>query len=336
MIRNAAGKGRCGRLIEAEHLCKFYGEKEVLSDVSFSIREGEVVGLLGLNGAGKSTTMNILTGYISATSGTVRIDGHDILAEPNAARRAIGYLPEAFAFYPEMRLNEYLSFCCDLKGVTRRRAEREAHIAAICGRVGLDQARGRMIRNLSKGYKQRVGFAQALIGSPKVLILDEPTVGLDPSQIMEIRDLIRAAGKSSTVIVSSHILSEIQAVCDRVIVIHGGRVIADDTPERLSRRVLSTHRAVVRVEGEPEAVLAALSRIPGAEAVVRLEQREPNAWDYRIDGAPDTDIRADVFRALAQADLPLLGTYHNNLTLEDVFLNLVGGRHAAQEGGEQA
>lgn len=323
-------------MVKVEHLVKYYGEKKVLSDISFSIQEGEVVGLLGLNGAGKSTMMNILTGYLSATSGKVEIDGHDVLADANEAKRNVGYLPELFAFYPEMRVNEYLSFCCDLKGVTRNRKERAAHLDAICERVGLTHVRGRMIRNLSKGYKQRVGFAQALVGSPKVLILDEPTVGLDPSQIIEIRDLIRSAGKSSTVIVSSHILSEIQAICDRVIVIHGGQVIANDTPESLSRKILATHRMIVRVAGEPEQVMAALSATPGVLDVTQLTEKEPGAFDYRIDGRQDTDIRADVFRSLARADLPLLCTYNNELSLEDVFLNLVGDTHGDRKEENEA
>ena len=322
-------------MVKVEHLVKYYGEKKVLSDISFSIREGEVVGLLGLNGAGKSTTMNILTGYLSATSGKVEIDGHDIFADANGAKRNVGYLPELFAFYPEMRVSEYLDFCCDLKGVTRDRKERAAHLAAICDRVGLTHVRGRMIRNLSKGYKQRVGFAQALVGGPKVLILDEPTVGLDPSQIIEIRELIRSAGKSSTVIVSSHILSEIQAICDRVIVIHGGRVVADDTPESLSRKILATHRVVVRVAGEPAMVKTVLSQTPGVLKVTQLTEKEPGAFDYRIDGEPDTDIRADVFRSLARSDMPLLCTYNNELSLEDVFLNLVGDTHGGQKGGDE-
>lgn len=322
-------------LVEVTHLVKHYGTKVALADVSFSIQAGEVVGLLGLNGAGKSTTMNILTGYLSPTAGTVCIDGHDILSEASAAKRCIGYLPEAFAFYPEMRVDEFLSFCCDLKGAAPRRAQREAHISAICERVGLTHVRTRMIRNLSKGYKQRVGFAQALAGNPKVLILDEPTVGLDPSQIIEIRELIRQSGQSSTVIVSSHILSEIQAICDRIIVIHGGRVIADDTPERLSRKLLATHRAIVRVSGAPEAVTAALSAVPGVRSVKALAEKEPGAWDYSIDGEPDTDIRAGVFYALAAANLPLLGTYHNEFSLEEIFLNLVSEQPVDQKGGVQ-
>lgn len=322
-------------MVTVEHLVKYYGEKKVLSDINFTINEGEVVGLLGLNGAGKSTTMNILTGYISATSGKVEIDGHDILTEANEAKRNIGYLPELFSFYPEMRVKEYLEFCCDLKGVTRDKAERAAHLEAICERVGITHVLSRMIRNLSKGYKQRVGFAQALVGNPKLLILDEPTVGLDPSQIIEIRELIRSAGRSSTVIVSSHILSEIQAICDRVIVIHGGVVIANDTPESLSRMILATHRMVVRVAGEPEEVKAAILSAPGVLKVTQLTEKEPGAYDYRVDGEKDTDIRADVFRALAKADLPLLCTYNNELSLEDVFLNLVGDTHNGAEGGRQ-
>ena len=318
--------------MQVEHLVKYYGEKLVLKDISFSIKEGEVVGLLGLNGAGKSTTMNILTGYLSATSGTVTIDGHDILSDANAAKKNIGYLPELFSFYPEMRVNEYLDFCCDLKGFSRNRKERKAHLDAICDRVGLSHVRTRMIRNLSKGYKQRVGFAQALIGNPKVLILDEPTVGLDPSQIIEIRDLIRSAGKSSTVIVSSHILSEIQAICDRVLVIHGGRVAAYDTPDSLARKILSANKLVIRVQGDPEAVTAAISSAEGVESVLQLGQKEPDAYDYRVSGKPDTDIRASVFRALAKADLPMLSTYSNELSLEDVFLNLVGEATEKEEG----
>ena len=230
-----------------------------------------------------------------------------------------------------MRVNEYLDFCCDLKGVTKDRKQRQAHVRQIVARVGLTKVYTRMIRNLSKGYKQRVGFAQALIGSPKLLILDEPTVGLDPSQIIEIRELIKSAGKTSTVIVSSHILSEIQAICDRVIVIHGGRVIADDSPEHLARKIHATHRVAARILGEPERVKKALLSVPGVRQVTQLTQKEPGAFDYRIEGDPDTDIRADVFHALAKENLPLLCTYNNELSLEDVFLHLIGDKHEQQK-----
>jgi len=221
-------------MVQVKNLTKRYGDKTALDNVSFSVETGDVVGLLGLNGAGKTTTMNILTGYISATSGDVSIGGHDITAESSKAKRLIGYLPELPAFYPEIRVTEHLEFICGLKGVYKDNKERAEHLDGICTRVGLTDVQNRMIRNLSKGYRQRVGFAQALVGNPKVIILDEPTAGLDPSQIVEIRNLIKECGKDSTVIVSSHILSEIQSVCNRIIVLNEGKLVADDTPENLT------------------------------------------------------------------------------------------------------
>ena len=221
-------------MVEVKNLTKRYGDKTALDDVSFSVKPEEVVGLLGLNGAGKTTTMNILTGYISATSGEVSIGGFDIASEGSKAKRLIGYLPEQPAFYPEIRVNEHLDFICGIKGVYKDKNERAEHIDDICSRVGISDVKTRMIRNLSKGYRQRVGFAQALVGNPKVIILDEPTAGLDPSQIIDIRGLIKECGKDSTVIVSSHILSEIQTVCNRIIVINEGRLVADDTSENLT------------------------------------------------------------------------------------------------------
>ena len=318
-------------MIDVQNLVKRYGEKEALSGVSFSIRPGEIVGLLGLNGAGKSTTMNILTGYISATSGTVSIDGHDILREPAACKRVIGYLPEQFAFYPDMRVSEYLDFVCDLKGFPKDADKRKAHLSAICRRVGIEKMTGRMIRNLSKGYRQRVGFAQALVGGPKVLILDEPTVGLDPSQIIEIRQLIKDSGKESTVIVSSHILSEIQAICSRVIVIHEGRVIADGAPDQLMQDIAVNHRLAIRVQGGQKEIEAALSALPKIRSVKPLPQRELGTQDVLVEGKVGSDIRADVFYALAKANLPLLHTYGGELSLEDVFLHLTTGRDAKED-----
>jgi len=318
-------------LIHVQGLTKQYGEKLALDHVSFDIARGEVLGLLGLNGAGKTTTMNILTGYIGATAGEVVIDGHDAFREPLEVKRVIGYLPETPAFYSDMRVREYLDFVCDLKGV--KKAGRREHVAAICEEVGISAIVNRVIRNLSKGYRQRVGFAQALIGSPKVLILDEPTVGLDPSQVIEIRALIRRLGEHSTVIISSHILSEIQAICSRVIVLHEGRLLADDTPDNLRRKVLATHRVAARVLGEPEAVLAALSAIPDLRELRQLpEEKEPGAYEYVIESAAMRDIRADVFRALAQADLPLLYTHGNDESLEDIFLHLIHEQRT--KGGE--
>jgi len=310
-------------LIHVQGLTKRYGDKLALDNVSFDVQRGEVLGLLGLNGAGKSTTMNILTGYIGATSGSVTIGGHEMAREPIAAKRLIGYLPEQLALYTDMLVREYLDFVCDLKQVHKDRGE---HLVRICERVGIAQVTGRMIRNLSRGYRQRLGFAQALIGDPQVLILDEPTAGLDPSQILEIRTMIKELGQSCTIIVSSHVLSEIQAICSRVIVLYGGRVLADDTPDNLARTVQAAHRMVARIQGAPPQVRAALSAVAGIERVTVLAQREANACDYAIESSPELDIRADLFRALARADLPLLGTHGNETSLEDIFLHLIAAQ----------
>lgn len=318
-------------MIQVTNLVKRYGEKEALGGISFSIEPGEIVGLLGLNGAGKSTTMNILTGYISSTSGTVTIDGHDIVKDPTACKRVIGYLPEQFSFYPDMRVSEYLDFVCDLKGFPPDPEKRKQHLREICTRVGISKMTGRMIRNLSKGYKQRVGFAQALVGSPKVLILDEPTVGLDPSQIIEIRQLIKDSGKESTVIVSSHILSEIQAICSRVIVIHEGRIIADGAPDQLMQDIQTNHRLAIRVQGTQKEIEAALTGLPKVRSLKALPQRELGTQDFLVEGKIGSDIRADIFYALAKANLPLLHTYGGELSLEDVFLHLTGGKDNARE-----
>lgn len=307
-------------MIHVEGLTKWYGDKLALDNVSFDVRAGEVLGLLGLNGAGKTTAMNIMTGYIGATSGRVTIDGHDISQEPREAKRVIGYLPEQLAFYSDMKVDEFLNFVCDLKGV---KAGRSVHLARICEQVGIAHMTGRLIRNLSKGYRQRLGFAQALVGDPKVLILDEPTAGLDPSQVIEIRSLIQDAGKTSAVMISSHILSEIQAVCGRILVLHQGRLLADDTPENLGSTVSSSHRMIARIKGAPSVVQETLSRLPGLARVGVLTQQEPDAYEYLIEGADEQDIRVDVFRALAGADLPLLATRAEETSLEQVFLRLI-------------
>ncbi len=309
-------------LICAQALTKQYGDKLALDDVSFTIEEGEVVGLLGLNGAGKSTTMNILTGYISATSGMATIDGHEISASPQQAKKSIGYLPEQPAFYPEMKVKEHLDFICGLKGMAEGRKE---HIDGICERVGLGPMQGRMIRNLSKGYRQRLGFAQALVGNPKVIILDEPTVGLDPSQTIEIRQLIKDAGKTSTVIVSSHILTEIQAVCNRIIMLKQGRIIADCGMEEMVGRMAAGNRVRVRIQGGEEAITRTLHRIPQVDSVKAMGQQEPGTWDYVLESEKGEDLRLPVFTALATASLPLLGIHNSDVSLEEAFLSLEVG-----------
>ena len=316
-------------MIEVSGLTKEYGAKKALSDVSFSVPRGQVLGLLGLNGAGKSTTMNILTGCLAATEGTVTIDGIDIAKNPQAAKRHIGYLPEIPPLYVDMKVEDFLAFVYDLK---KLKLGKKAEIARVAERAGVAHVRGRLIKNLSKGYSQRVGLAAALLGDPEVLILDEPTVGLDPTQIIEIRSLIAELGQEDrTVILSSHILSEIQAVCERVIVLDNGKVVADDTPENLENAMQSKNSCVALIAGEPEAVLKALKAAPSIETVTAGKEAEPGAFEYHIQGRENADIRRDLFFALSEAKLPLLATHSAHVTLEDVFLRLVGAEHSGEE-----
>lgn len=320
-------------MIEVQHLTKQYGAKTALNDVSFSVPRGQVLGLLGLNGAGKSTTMNIIAGCLAATSGTVTIDGVDIVKNPLAAKKKIGYLPEIPPLYVDMKVEDFLSFVYELKGL---RGDRRGALGQVCEKAGIAHVRSRIIRNLSKGYRQRVGLAAAMLGEPAVLILDEPTVGLDPTQIIEIRTLIEQVGKEHTVILSSHILSEIQAVCERVIVLNEGRLVADDTPENLENAFQSKNSCVALIEGEPDQVLEALKRAPSVECAERLALSEPGVYEYRIQGRENADIRRDVFNVLSEAHLPLLGTRSAHVTLEDVFLRLVGVQAAPQTEREEA
>lgn len=239
-------------MIEVKNLVKQYGDKLAVDHISFTVQDGEILGFLGPNGAGKSTTMNIITGYLSSTEGTVTIDGCEILDDPIGAKSKIGYLPEIPPLYMDMTVKRYLDFMYDLKKVT---LPRQAHIKDVCDLVKITHVYNRVIKNLSKGYKQRVGLAQALLGNPPLLILDEPTVGLDPKQIIEIRNLIRSLGKKHTVILSSHVLSEVQATCDRVIVINNGQIVADDTEENLSKNLTGEHRLLARIEGREQYVM---------------------------------------------------------------------------------
>jgi len=317
-------------MIEVNHLVKQYGVKRAVDDISFEVEKGEILGFLGPNGAGKSTTMNIITGYLSATEGTVTIDGHEILDDPTAAKKLIGYLPEFPPLYPDMTVNEYLEFVFDLKKVA---LPKKAHLDEICGLVRVDDVRGRLIKNLSKGYKQRVGLAEALIGNPEVLILDEPTVGLDPKQIIEIRTLVKKLGESHTVILSSHILPEVQAVCERVIVINHGLLVADGRPDELSRELSSDHKLTLRVEGPEKKVANALASIGGMEKVVQLGEREPGCFDFTVEAESGNDIRRSVFRAMASGGWPILSMRSSELSLEDIFLQLTEDPTTDNKGG---
>ena len=306
-------------MIEVSSLTKKYGNFLAVDDVSFTINRGEVVGFLGPNGAGKSTIMNILTGYLSLTGGKVSIDGFDVLEQPEQAKRRIGYLPEIPPLYTDMTVTEYLYFIYDLKKV---KFPKRMHIDEIVNLVRLCEVKDRLIKTLSKGYRQRVGIAGALVGNPDVLILDEPTVGLDPKQIIEIRDLIARLGKNHTIILSSHILSEIQAVCERVIIINRGRLVADDTPTELSKTLSNDHSVVVRAVGEQEELTKILLSVKGVQKVVCLGKKEENSLDFVVTPETDCDVRRDISARLAERKRPLLSLSSNELSLEQVFMRL--------------
>lgn len=309
-------------MIEVKNLVKHYGDKKAVNNISFTVEKGEILGFLGPNGAGKSTTMNILTGYISSTSGEAIINGVDIMKNPIKAKSYIGYLPEIPPLYIDMTAEAYLDFVFDLK---KCKLPRNAHIKEVCELVKITDVRKRIIKNLSKGYKQRVGLAQALIGNPPVLILDEPTVGLDPKQIIEIRTLIKKLGKTHTVILSSHILSEIQAVCDKIVIINKGEVVANDTADNLTNNVSNDHKLIVRIEGPREQVYKHIHALDGVTSVIADMNRGENIYDYEIEATPDLDIRRPLNTLVYEKGFNILMMKPNDLTLEDVFLKITMG-----------
>ena len=307
-------------MIKISHLVKNYGSFCAVDDISFEVERGEVVGFLGPNGAGKSTTMNILTGYLSSTSGSVTVGGADILDDPLNAKRLIGYLPEQPPLYPDMTVDEYLSFAYDLKGCT---LNKEKHLEEICSVVKIGDVRRRLIKNLSKGYRQRVGIAQALVGNPPVVIFDEPTIGLDPKQIIEIRNLIRMLGKEHTVILSTHILQEVQAVCDRIIIINKGKIVADELTENISRAVENTRRFNVKIAGPQRDVLAVLRNMPGVTYAEVLAARDGDAYTYMVESEVGIDIRKKLFWTMAEKKWPIIGLEALGLSIEDIFIAVV-------------
>lgn len=306
-------------MITISNLTKKYGDKTALCDVSFEVKDGEVLGFLGPNGAGKSTTMNIITGYISYTDGTVLVDGYDILENPMEVKKRIGYLPEIPPLYPDMTVIEYLEFVYDLKKI--KTEDKASHIQDIIQLVKLDDVNGRKIGNLSKGYRQRVGLAGALTGDPDVLILDEPTVGLDPKQIIEIRNVIKELGKKKTIILSSHILSEISAVCDRVIIINNGKLVAEDTPSKLSARLGSGKRMSFTVSGSKEKAEEILNSFDGISNVICISSNG-DTYEFEFDTAMETDNRKELFFAFAENQIPILAQKETETSLEDIFLKL--------------
>ena len=313
-------------MIEVKNLVKNYGKYEAVKGISFKVDTGEVVGFLGPNGAGKSTTMNIITGYISASSGEVSIDGFDILKNPKEAKKRIGYLPEIPPLYTDMTVTEYLEFVADLKGIKKN--EIKPMLADIMDKIKITHVSGKVIKNLSKGYRQRVGLAQALVGYPEVLILDEPTVGLDPKQIIEIRDVIKDLSNTHTIILSSHILSEVSAVCNRVIIINKGRVIAVDTPERLSDN-LGQNSIKVKVKGDRDAVLSAFKEDTAFTSAEEEYTNEDGTVELVIKGAENTDPREAAFDNAVRNGFKLLMLKSDKMSLEEVFLQVT--ENAAEE-----
>jgi len=307
-------------MIEIQNLTKKYGQIKAVNDISFTVNKGEILGFLGPNGAGKSTTMNIITGFIPSTSGTVKVCGYDIMEQPKEVKKRIGYLPELPPLYMDMTVTEYLGFVSELKNLDKKKMK--SQLADIMELVKIHNVKDRLVKNLSKGYKQRVGLAQSLIGSPEVLILDEPTVGLDPKQIIEIRNLIKALGKEHTIILSSHILPEVSAVCERVVIINKGKIAAIDTPDNLSKGLSSSTKFSVRIAGPKSAVQNTLKGIYGITYVEAGKVREEGSTDFIFETMKDVDVRKSMFFELAKNGFPILELKSDDLSLEDIFLQI--------------
>lgn len=315
-------------MIEVKNLTKRYGDHLALDNVSFTVETGRIIGFLGPNGAGKSTTMNIITGYLSATEGQVLIDGIDVLEKPLEAKAKIGYLPEIPPLYNDMTVNEYLEFACDLRGVTGK--EKDSGLDQICRQTRIQDVRGRLIKNLSKGYKQRVGLAQALIGNPEVLILDEPTVGLDPKQIIEMRDLIKKLGQNHTILLSSHILSEVDRICDKMVIINRGRIVATGSPENMARKAMGSGKLELRIKGQKNRILADISAIPGVKKAELTRVREEETVDVSVEPEEGADVREAIFGYCASTNQPILMMKTDEVSLENIFLQMTEGREAVK------
>ena len=315
-------------MIEINNLVKRYGDKKAVKGISFTVNDDEVLGFLGPNGAGKTTTMNIITGYLSSTSGTVKVNGHDILEEPELAKKEIGYLPENPPLYTDMTVNEYLSFICDLKGVAKDK--RKEQLVNIKSMVKIEDVQDRLIGNLSKGYKQRVGIAQALVGNPSILILDEPTVGLDPNQIIEIRRLIKSLSKTHSIIISSHILSEIQEIADRVVIINRGKIAAVDSLSDLSKRLSGQSKLLLTFRGSAKDAAAKIRTIKGISAAVpRVVDSKLSQLEIAVSASDTTEVRTQIFYLMANEGWPILEMRSLDPTLEEVFLSITSGKGRA-------
>lgn len=320
-------------MIEVSNLVKKYGDHTAVDHLSFQIEKGKIYGFLGPNGAGKSTTMNMITGYIASTEGKVMIDGHDILEEPEAAKKCIGYLPEMPPLYFDMTVLEYMKFAADLKKIPRNQKDKQ--IKEVMDMVKITDMKDRLIKNLSKGYRQRVGLAQAILGYPEVIILDEPTVGLDPKQIIEIRDLIKSLKQKHTVILSSHILSEVRAVCDYVLIISHGKLVASDTPDNLERLAVGSNSLLMKVKGEKDTIRKDLETIEGVTGVEMSYDSDEELWKTKVSIQENVDIREKVFYAMAKANCPIYEMQVKRVSLEDVFLEITEGEKKKSTGKQE-
>lgn len=313
-------------MIEINHLVKKYGSHVAVDDLSLTVEPGKIYGFLGPNGAGKSTTMNIITGYLAATSGEVKINGFDVLKQPEEAKKCVGYLPELPPLYMDMTVKEYLDFVAELKKIEK--SLRAGYVKEVMKITKTEEVSGRLIRNLSKGYRQRVGFAQAVLGYPEILILDEPTVGLDPKQIIEIRDLIKELGKKHTIILSSHILSEISAVCDHVFIISHGKLVASDSTENLLERMTGAQEIELLVKAEEDTAETAIREVAQVERCEKTESKEDGAVQLLVTAKKDADVREAIYHTCVEHHMPILEMKAVSKSLEDVFLELT-----SQEGG---
>ncbi len=310
-------------MIEVKNVTKKYGKFVAVDDISFEIKEGEIVGLLGPNGAGKSTTMNMLTGFIEQTSGEIIIDGYDMLKRPKKAKKEIGYMPEGVPLYADLTVREFVKYMAEIKGIDKK--ERKQKVDKIIEQTGLKDVENKLTRNLSRGYKQRVSMAGALVGEPKILILDEPTVGLDPKQITEIRKLIKELGKTHTVILSSHILSEVSQICNKVIIINKGKIVAIDTPENLESKVSSNNSIYVTVEDTENKMEQIKDKIAEIKTLKLIKTNEDGTKQYEITSKEDADLRKILFSELAKENITIFEMKKVDFSLEDAFMKLIEG-----------
>ena len=310
-------------MIEVKNVTKKYGKDVAVDDISFEIKEGEIVGLLGPNGAGKSTTMNMLTGFIEQTEGEIIVDGYNMLKKPKKAKKEIGYMPEGVPLYMDLTVKEFVTYMAEIKKVNKK--ERKEKVEKIIEQTGLKDVEKKLVKNLSRGYKQRVSMAGALVGEPKILILDEPTVGLDPKQITEIRNLIKDLGKTHTIILSSHILSEVSQICNKVIIINKGKIVAVDTPENLENKVSNNNMIYVTVEDKDNKIESVKEKVQGIEKIELIKNNEDETKEYVIETAKDTDIRKEIFAELAKDNITIFEMKKADSTLEDAFMKLIEG-----------